>query len=812
MQTSHFIGGFVRVFKRLFFVFCLLPVCAMADLSDRLPSKLVEAMIKNKTWSSHFDDDSHPETIDVGTFLRLISNPGTGPSEVIQNIFSNKNTKVMLSATYPVKTQILRYYSDYLNSPYIEKVKRAWIAEYTNSILALIKVIGGNEFSPYVNTFENLVTKKEIIVEDLSLGLRQELVKNSHGHSQNLLDTDNVGNYTISGVYSKERRVFAIDLARRSLEETIVTFVHEMIHAGDAEVVSHERRVVSLLPEVLKIISQKTQSGKHLSFLSFDDLRQFFYEGDISKINELLRDETPEVRRVRKLDFSSKEEESIRNWLRSLIRTTVLNEYHAYGLSLKFLYKLNNEIDLVFGNVSSYNKIIEKFRGGDHIFINELGYFMNPFQGMKSLILRSKKSPLEKSTLAQISSDLEDLYIQELRNASEKNKGYATFIKSIALKERKRGQVQPWMDDLSLPTSPYQILTAKITTAWIYRFKENINLVNDYFHEQNSSLLLLTTGVLDLHDVNQGELKLIGVQWEESKFQNIDDEVAESVKRDLDLIPEEIKNYFDLYRWTPAVLEDHKENGFISAEAVTTNLLRLKLLKLSVWFDNNFEAWKHSLIGAKTFVEKLRSGITVNPEEIDEKRSQELEDELIEILKTGDITKDEIVNLEDMLKSLLTLYKAAEDIKWAEVSRTTLEKIRFIERVLEGIGVYGSKEEFEARDDLKEEKEKFLSQLSPYLRDCKRKNDFYNYKGVGQFDTNEAFLVNAQKFKLMLTCNDGELYAVRQPGDFTRYMTLSFSSDKRLSAKIFKGSRKIILSPVKQGEVAKKKKGFFGLF
>lgn len=799
--------------KKLGFILCLLPVCAMADLSDRLPGKLVETMVKNKTWSSDFDDSSHPSTRDVEEFVRLIKDKDSETSEIIQNLFSNKNTKITLSSTYPVKTQILRYYYDYESSAHIQKIKKAWIMEYTNSILALVKVIGGSEFTPYIKKFEHSIRSGALKVDDLSLRLRTQLSRDAHGHSKELMNTDASGNYVISGVYHKEKSIFAIDLARRSLEETIVTFVHEMIHAGDEDVVVNERKVLTLLPEVLKVISNKTGTNKHLSFLSLDDLKQFFFEGNISKIEELLKEESVAAKRNRSIEFSQKEENVIRSWLKSLIRTGVLNEYHAYGLSLKFLYKLNNETDLVFGNVSSYNKIISKFRGGDATFINELGYFMNPFQGMRSLILRSKKSPQEKSTLAKISSELENIYIEELLNASKNNDDYSSFITKIVLKERKRGQVQPWMDDLSLPTSPYQILTAKITTAWIYRFKENIELVNRYFSGQNSSLLALSTGVLDLHDVNQGELKLIGVQWEESKFQNIDEEVADSVKKDLDLIPEEIKSYFDLYHWTPSVLEDHKDASFISAQAVTTNLLRLKLLKLSVWFDNNFEAWKHSLIGAKTFVEKLRSGISVNPEEIDERRSRELEDELIQVLKKGDMSRDEIVNLEDMLKSLLTLYKVSEDIKWAEVSRVTLEKIRFIERVLEGMGVYGSKDDIEAKDEMNEQKERFISQLNPYVKYCKSNDEFYNFKGVGQFKSNTNFVAHGESFKLMLTCHDGELYAVRQPGDFTRYMTLSFAKDKRLAAKIFKGSRKIILSPVKTtSETKTKKKGFFGLF
>src|SRR5690606_21102719 len=106
-------GGFVSTLKKLGFILLLLPACALADLSDRLPSKLVEVMVKNKTWSNDFDDDSHPSTRDVEEFLNLLKDRNSNPSDVIQNLFSNKNTKVMLSSTYPVKTQILRYFSDH---------------------------------------------------------------------------------------------------------------------------------------------------------------------------------------------------------------------------------------------------------------------------------------------------------------------------------------------------------------------------------------------------------------------------------------------------------------------------------------------------------------------------------------------------------------------------------------------------------------------------------------------------------------------------------------------------------------------------
>lgn len=794
----------------------LVPALSFADLSDRLPRSLVEQMVKNKTWSMDFDDDSHPKTRDVAEFLGLIEGQNSSTQVVIQNLFSNRNKKVTLSETYPVKTQILRYYADHKSTNFIQKVKNSWIKEYTNTILSLIKVIGGSEYTSYVKNFENAIVKGDIRVEDLSEGLRNRLAGHGHGHSsaKELLNKDKHGNFTVSGVYNKERNIFAIDLARRSMEETIVTFVHEMIHASDTEVKKNEAIVIQSLPQVVTLLSKKTGENQHLSFLALDEMRQFFFEGNLAKIDSALNASEQAPPKSNSLKLNSNEEQLVRQWIKALIRTTVLNEYHAYGLSLKFLYKLNNEIDLVFGNVESYKKIIKRFANGDDVFIAEMGYLMNPFQSMKSMVLRSKKSPAQKSTLAKIANDLENIYVEELERYRDSNKGYSNSIKLITLKERQRGQVDAWMDDLSLPTNPYQILTAKITTAWIYRFKENIELVNKYFMSQNSSLVALSFGVLDLHDVNQGELKLIGVQWEDSKFQNVDDEVSDLVKMDLDLIPQEIKEYFQLYQWSPSVLEDHKESSYISADAVIANLLRLKLLKLSIWFDNNFEAWKHSLVGSKVFVEKLRSGIYVNPEDIDDARSRELEDELIEILRTGDMTKDEVANLEFMLKGLLTLYKSAEGIKWSSVSSKTIQKVQFIERMLEGVGVYGSDKSSE--DSINEVKDAFQAQLSKYKDYCKSNKDFYNFKGVGQFKSRDDFSLNGESFKLMLTCNNKELYAVRQPGDFTRYMTLSFSNDKRLAAKIFKGSRKIILAPVNdsrsQEAPKKKKKGFFGLF
>ncbi|MDD0852229.1 hypothetical protein HBN50_03930 [Halobacteriovorax sp. GB3] len=780
---------------------------AHAAVSDELPIELVEQLVQKNMWPTDLEREGSQLEREISAFVRDLKSEQLSKEDFVARIFESTKYKNSFTVTYPIKVAILRYYADFRSTSYNKELRKHWVKNYVLTALSLIKVVGDDSIQQTARQFERLVVRGEIEVEDLGLKKRKELSGHHDQHTHDLMKKDDFGNFLVTGAFNRDKNIFLIDLARRSIEETLVTFVHEMIHATDKGVKRSRDYVLANFDDFLSRVSRYHKGDKTQLILNLKNLEGYFYEKDFGQLEDKILAKKDRNSKV-EMTLLDSDRAKIKSFLSELINMSVMNEYHAYGRSLKFLYQLSNNHDLVFSSLDHYKDLLQSFRGGDSAFIFGQGYLLNPFSNLKVNLLRGSMTGAEKVKLGRIISKLESIYLEILSEKKEETKNYSFFIKKINLKGQDR-RLPEWVDDLSIPTNPYQILPAKVTTARVAQFKKDIKHINEFLSTQAMKLYSLKLGVLDLSDVNQGELKLLGIQWEESRFQNVDSSLKDKFRMDLNLINEEVKEHFKLYQWSPKNVND-QSNKYIESEKVIQNLIKLKLLKTSIWIDRNLYAWKMTLMSSRTFVEKLRSGLYVNPLEISDERSVELEEELIENLKKASDGHDSILELKALFNHLAGLYSMTLDEDWASLSQATHNKIQLVQRVLDGLNVYSSYE-VDASEHIDQIQESYVSQLRPYVDYCAKTDDFINLKARGQFKSSEYFNFKGHQFSLMLSCFNGKLHAVRQPGDFTRYMTLIRTLDgKNIKAKIFRGSRNVLLSPVKIN--IKKRKKFLGIF
>ncbi len=798
------------------------------DVSNRLSVRLVESMQEKGIWQDEFDQAGHALNTELNDYLDgLQKEEDEIPSfEVVDNIFGQKtqSTKYTFNELYNAKIVILRSIRDQGSSDYnkakVKSVNTLWKKRYLESILSLVKLSKVSNLSKIASRFEKQVNNNQINILDLSEVLRKKLSKNKEGHASELLKKKN-DVYSVTGVYIPNQDIFAVDFAKKSIEETIVTFVHEMIHAADPELEVAKYDFKRLYPQAIAYLREWSGEKDVSNVVNLNFVQSVFYESEMSefrKHNQLIN--TKKIKNLAKeLDVNTlapKELKIVREWIQAGLRLTVLNEYHAYGKSLEFLAELVSRFGLVKGKISKHKALVDEFLVGDDVFLAKLAFDANPFGSIKLYSLRYRREEEKYNFITKLIKYLEYLYLDEVKKSVDVNEQlYSSHLEPIKNITAASSTVsmQTWSQSngFEFPTNPYQLITARLTTASTLKIKRNLKHISTILHKNVGNLQTSKAGVLDLSDTSAGELKLLGIQWKKSRFQHIDATADARAHVELDMVPNEIKKHFELINWTSDVHTTDQGRTYIEGDLVSQNLLKLRLLKISLWLDANFQGWKDSIVGARVFLEKLRSEVNYDVRDLTQDRVLELEETLIAVLEASNSDYDTVFELQVLLEELAKVYHVADSKKWTELASKSFKQFDAVRRALERVGISGSKSLKEVKEDMANKQNFFNDQLKPYVNYCKGK-DLDILKASGQFQSNKKFqLANGDQFFMMLTCYNDELYAVRQPFNFTGYMTHSFTSDEKLTAKIFKGSRKVILNPVKI-KAKKKRSRFLGIF
>lgn len=795
----------------LFLIIWVIPQLGWSkDLSNQLPADFVRQLIRDQRWLPAFDDETSNESIELGRFWGYLQDNTVKIDQVVDLLFGNEMTKQndlikSLPELYPLKVMMLRYASlhpqQFNNTPRVSRIIARWQTRYLyDLIFPVVDMSVIQELTSIKNAFVQKVKAGKISIVDLSPTERAILkskVSKAHGVTIESKD-ESTGLYLVSGIYHAADGYFAVDFARHKIDETVITFVHEMIHAADPMLDKYRDQFKSLYPQAIAIIHRLIPDVNADQLISKHFLQQVFYERDLKQFRTIAL--KLQERRLRQLSqniqlgsLTPEEQDTLKKWTRSIIGLTIENEYRAYGLSLQLLKALEKLL-MTKVDMSHHQKFLQHFISGDDVFILRLAQSGNPFQYSKIHFLKSHYNQAMQLPLTQLFEIFEFIYLGELKSFMENLPfQFANTLNHKTQTISRTGAVLPsWAQKggISLPTNPYQILTARLTTAWVIRFREYLGEILTRLSRSSVPLINLKSNILDVSDITQGELKLIGIQYKSSPYQKIPkDAVDEFLMSDLDKIPLEIKKHFQLVSYSKDFVSLSAGNGIVDGKEVARNLIRLKLLKLVLWLEDHFALWQNTIIGTKVFLEKLRSELYYDAGELSPERVEQLREELINGLDASALAQDQVDQFEMLIDQLGHLYEIAESENWQSLAQVLFKKVKAVSAALSLTSGYERDES--TADKLKSIQTNLEEQLKPHVKECNAQRDnkkiFWPRRG--------PFLVNEQRFYLTMICYDQTLYAVRQPGDYDRSMTTRIFEGVPHS-KIFNGSRRIKLFPL----------------
>lgn len=815
----------------LAFSLTLVPVCAQ-DLSNRLPVELVRRLVQKNLWHPSLDQNQSQLALEFQAFWSGLSTPDLmDVSEVSDLLFQETGMATVgqsgkefhIPSSNPLKVETLRFAKGYFQGAQLAKVlsvEESWIERNTKLVLDIIKMSGIPELLSVAAPFEEKIKNKELRLYDLSPEKRQELMRLMNAsHGTSLTEQEGGGRYRVTGVYHDERKIFAVDFGR-SIDDTLISFVHEMVHAADPVVLAHQQKYKNLYPQVIDILVKYTGIAQAAELVDRELLRHLFFEDDLRLLERAAASASEE--RLKKLDekvrgkkMETKDEEIVREWLKAGIGLTLENEYRAYGLSMVLYVALKERFHYILTESRQYREFLHQFIAGDHYFVINLSVNKNPFLGLRARPFikqwseKDEEGQERKEIQAMVSliDQLEYFYLQETKSFIQKmNTTFSTAIK----KYQEDEDILPnWARSGGFhhPSNPYNILSARLTTSWVLRFKHYLDGMLTFFKNKNIPLINQSVGILDLSDSSLDDLVLAGVFYENSPYQNIPSDLKQALSTEsIDWVDRE--KYFTTYKFVPELVFSDlsaDERGVItSGQSVTKNLLRLKLLRSLRMFEETFPVWHSTLAATQNFIKNLEK--RNYDEAITDQRAQELLQELRGGLKTASESVEEIRRLGVLLTELGHSYHLAHENQWRPISEAFYRKRQDVVLILDLMGIrshslQSSKQNLQVIvDDLK-------NQLRPWVEKCDDESDskggflfftegdpdpkLYFWRDTGPFKLKEY-----AEFPLTLVCYQQNLYAVRQPGDYTNFMTTLIHKGRPIS-KIFMGSRFIQLEKMK---------------
>ena len=218
---------------------------AQPVLSNRIPI----ALLRQLQQEFRIDPDQLPtaEAADFAEFWSAFESANSDPEIVVDRLFGTANDPASLAgrfpSLYPAKFAVLRYLQqhnkDGAKGAWIAKTMQAWQKRYIAIALAGIELSGIKEYEAIVLNFRDRLKKNEVHLIDLSPAERerwaQQYAKDPFiNHNETILARDSSGRYLVQGRFQPSTGYLAVDFGR-PVAESLVSFGHEVVHAGDHE-------------------------------------------------------------------------------------------------------------------------------------------------------------------------------------------------------------------------------------------------------------------------------------------------------------------------------------------------------------------------------------------------------------------------------------------------------------------------------------------------------------------------------------------------------------------------------------------------
>lgn len=830
-------------------------------LSNLLPVELVRQIHQENLWNPAFDEPSSKRGKELIFFWETLNTVSVANVDsLVSQIFGSvEDNSLQLPELYPIKVLIFRNALEVNISKNVSSsanpetsplllAEKKWKRRYVEMTLTAVELSGIGELAKTARRFMERVNQGSLNVVDLTLSERKrisQLIGGSHGTSLEARSAD--GSYFITGVFEASRDIFALDFAR-PIEQTLVSFVHEMVHAANPTIEGYRKTYAQLSPRALEILAKWCSDLPDPIGLAKDVIDHFFFEAGLYEeqgILTQLRDRQIKnlqraiaERKQKSLgeggfaireELDEKEMETLRLWIRAAVGMTIENEYRAYGLSLLMYSVLKNRYQLFPPN-KRLQEGIEKFLSGDSWIKNNLWANMQPnFRSQfKNLFSRmSIDSPQKQSSLSVfemklrgVLETLEILYLEEVRRfVSQANQPFSVALRltekeTIAAESVLPRYARPGGFDS--PENPFNLnlLTVRLTTAWVMRFRQTAEAITQDFKSILEPLLTLQLGILDLHDITVGERKLLGLTYDGNPWAEDPPNLDVSLRRDLDEVSPNVAKYFKVQKWEPKVFFNYQP---LPGSELSQSLFRLRLLKAASWSEIGIPKMTETMLGVRAFIQRLREG-TYDKSHLSRERAELLLAQLVDTWNIAKVTREDVSRLHGLVKQMQTLERLAkQDETLSEVSNVFLTRMQTLVANLDMYGLYGDKDSEELSQGDEKAKKSFHQQLEPYQKSCegsaaeiekskskradeKRnpKMDLAPTKEYGDFEIAEFHL------PLTIVCHRGKIHLVRSPGDTQGYMEVQ-PAGNAVEARIFVMSRPILLSPMSFPEKKKPK-------
>lgn len=809
-----------------------------ASLSDKISSvPLVEYLQQKRIWNPEFDKEGSKEYIDLDYFVEHLNAVFNGDAKsiqiVVENIFNPRGETTSFDKfpmNYGVKFEMLRYYADSAGqSERVSKIFEEMYKKYVSMALTLISVSGVKEYEPIIKRVSQQIYAGQIRVVDLSPELRAKLAadeKSVSTHSHLTKEGGMDPTYRFNGLFSRSLGIIAVDL-KRPVSECVVTLAHEIVHSSDPYLISKKEYVQYYTEQVKNKIATKLEVDPTAADLLAQALiKDVFHETGredlFSLVQKLL--ETPETKKSRQQEEAAKaalaeakqklnlkellEDPMIASWMANIIRSTIENEYRAYVLSLAVYYRLRTQFNILPFS-ENQNEFIYDITNHNIKFLRALELSMNPFMSGTELSKVYKTLFMEKrqkeTDLSRRISFVKDVLIQHYTIQTEKLFSeiptiYKDVLDIITGGKRETGvvlsnlptYVQPGkFNSPDNPYTPYTVLTARVTTSLLMQFKGQLKVTLEALRKSRESLQLMQAHILPLHDLNFGELKLLGLQGARATLANVPEEVHESVRSTFVPNKDAVSQLFATFAWDPESLQDFKA---INQDQVMKSIYLYNISRGLFWLREQFPIMKQNLVTLKVFGHKLSDDLLRDDLEISPARAAELRNEIQTILDNSFLSAGDIATSRNLVEELSTYYQVSKDNQWHELQS---EFYAYLDTAVKALKVFGIGRESELAEIVQKNilaignlKKQIVEKVSAERRSCL---DSPNLDVATT--ASKVRLGEGSRFPLTILCYNRKIYVLRQPGDHLGHIR-ALVDGNRLSFNFFDNSKPIYLEPI----------------
>lgn len=760
--------------------FLLFATTSLARWSEQLPISFMRELSEAKLWTAEDEVKRTSVSVEIDTLFQSIKNEKN--IETIVNSLIDTNFNSSNSLSYGLKIRIFRYLIENqqfaksigLPNEKILKIEAAWKNRYIHSAALLLRGLNVSGYAEIVDSFLNQVKTGSIKVYDLSSENRSffdSQIGKSHGVSL-LQKKDN--QYAVTGFYFESQKIFALDFAR-PLGETLISFAHEIVHAGDPRLATYRAEFEKYYHPVKNILAKLMGDNSSPDLINAMLTHVFFEIGREELLAKIQNQAKALVQNIKDNDsnqttsLNAADEEILRKWIKAVIGLSIENEYRAYGFSVIAYVQFKNQLNIIQDS-SNREKFVSSIRDGDKRFVERIAQGMNPFHAnlnsYQNIVQRYQLRGDSRLTFDRNLSLIESMYLDEVRGfIANLSNQFSNTLRTLRTEIQVAPDLSPakvfpdWTnsENMNSPSNPYSLITARVSTMWVIRVRENIiSLVKD-LTEMRKSLLVLRAGILDFANLSASELNLLNlVDKSNTDGSDLSQEMQCSgnySKINPSINYQKYEKYFGNLNWSSAMVSSEYA---LPASRLIEQLLKLKLIQGLAWLEQGFPDIKNNIVGAKVFMQKLREQL-YDTEDLSYERAQQLQTELIEAIQYSSFSGDEIKKIDYLIFFLASAHKISFERSWNEATHLFSQRQLQVMRLLNNLGVDIQFNQKNFEEYWANEMDDFENQVEDYQDSCE------DMPGTISSVTAAPLKIDGESYSVNYVCSGRQVYFIRLP-------------------------------------------------